>query len=545
MKTRILLASTAFFLLFLICFSFAGQPQKVIPETGIYDGKIKGHKIILVVENADSLSANGYFVYNRNKAVEPSNKFSIISEGRKQKFVSDAISGALKLTAIGDEFKGKLTMPEKSIFFWRNKSHVVFNRRSIYKPEFFPRYQEEIFTEFLLEKDIVYGTADGYWTETPYLDEPYIETLAKGMVNTFKGEKPLPLKMDIYRPTNDALQQRPLILIIHGGGFYVGNKQSVTERLLASKFCKLGYVVASIDYRLGFRLNSDEVERSGYKALQDAHAALRFLSSNANQYGIDPDQVYVTGTSAGAIASLNIAFMKNDERPESTYELHNIFQVKTYDNLGPIDKSGNKLSNKFTIKAVGNMWGALSNIDILDKEEHIPVISFHGNEDIIVPFDYDYPFQYTFMLNRLVMDKMYGSQIIHKQLNKFGIENKLVVLDGMGHEPQLETSDKVNDTYYTIEKALIDFFYKQTAPKIELDKNDLYLNEDSALKNLKIDADRGKVISIETIGGLKVSDKNDESKIIWLKDASDHQLIIYSTNDFDAWNKTELSVSVE
>src|SRR5690606_12891371 len=125
------------------------------------------------------------------------------------------------------------------------------------------------------------GKAMGYWTETPYLDDPYIEILGKGMVNLFKGEKELELKLDIYQPEGDEHTLRPLVLLIHGVAFYIGNKQSPTEEIIADRLCKLGYVVASMDYRMGFRLNAEEIERTGYKAIQDAHAALRYLSSKA------------------------------------------------------------------------------------------------------------------------------------------------------------------------------------------------------------------------------------------------------------------------
>ena len=144
---------------------------------------------------------------------------------------------------------------------------------------------------------------------------------------------------------------------------------------------------------------ASDIELSAYRALQDAHAALRFLSHNAVGLGIDPNQVYVGGTSAGAIASLNVAFMDNDERPKR------ILAAEKEGAATKIEASGNKYTETFTIKAVANMWGAVADLNLLDKKDKVSVLSIHGTADKIVPYEYDHPFQNSLMINRLLMDK--------------------------------------------------------------------------------------------------------------------------------------------
>ncbi|MCK7539968.1 MAG: hypothetical protein MZV63_58210 [Marinilabiliales bacterium] len=41
------------------------------------------------------------------------------------------------------------------------------------------------------------------------------------------------------------------------------------------------------------------------------------MSNRSKELAINPQQTYVGGTSAGAIATLNVAFMDDDERPSS------------------------------------------------------------------------------------------------------------------------------------------------------------------------------------------------------------------------------------
>jgi acetyl esterase/lipase len=85
-------------------------------------------------------------------------------------------------------------------------------------------------------------------------------------------------------------------------------------------FAERGYVVASINYRLGFFPLAPSVDRAGYRALQDAHAAVCYLIANADEFGIDTSNIFAAGTSAGAITALNLAFMEEKNRPESTKE---------------------------------------------------------------------------------------------------------------------------------------------------------------------------------------------------------------------------------
>lgn len=513
--------------------------NSVIPNVGIYDGNIGGKKLILLIEESMETNASGYFVYNGKNAVEDLVAFEIKFDDNQLAFVSPDFNGNIEAELTDNGFTGKLHQKVSIFQFWKRKRKFQFVKREIEQIRTITRYKEEIFEDLLIEKDLVYGNAKGYWTETPYLDDPYIEILGRGMVNLFKGEKELDLKLDIYQPSADTHNLRPLILFVHGGGFYIGNKQSATGKIFATHFTKLGYVVASMDYRMGFRMKASEIERTGYKAIQDVHAALRYLSNRANDYKIDPNQIYLAGSSAGAIASLNTAYLDNNERPQSTYE------IKKKPDLGPIESSGNKYNNEFQIKSVVNMWGAVSDIEIIDQNEDIPVISFHGDDDKIVPFGNDYPFKNTLRVNRLVMEKMYGSDPIHKRLDNHGVDNRLVVFDGKGHEPQLDNFNNINDLMYVILNESTDFLYDQTASKITLTNSELIVNETDRLKPIQLKISNGQIEHLVVTGGIKASTDRTDTRIIWFKGAPVHKVAIYSNNQYDAWNKVTIPVKLK
>lgn len=96
------------------------------------------------------------------------------------------------------------------------------------------------------------------------------------------------LLLDAYLPAGEG--RRPAVVMIHGGGWRVGDKaswQPEAERLAAR-----GWVAFSINYRLD--------EPSVFPAeIDDAQAAVSWVRDNAAAYKVDPDRIAALGESAG------------------------------------------------------------------------------------------------------------------------------------------------------------------------------------------------------------------------------------------------------
>lgn len=579
-KPIVKIALLLFSILFLV--SCHGKKETEIKlNKGIYDGNIGNDTLIFVIDsifpeneslyidslnNANNIPASkknnfkkilthffkinkndsllytysGFYIHNRGMAIETKQAFSIIQKSQTACFSSPEYEGRLKQVNQQDELKGtmKITGKKLSVFFWKNKRNISMAiRKSAVIPST-SRYNNPIFKKTAIRTDIVYGKARGYWSTTPYLDDPYVYILARGMINFWKGVKELELELDLYLPENDNQKLRPLLLLVHGGAFYIGNKQSATEEILGKHFASRGYVVASINYRMGFRMKQVDVERTGYMSVQDVHAALRFLSHNAKKYGIDPMHVYVAGTSAGAIASLTIAYLENEERPEST------FSSRFRNDLGNVETSGNNYTETFKIRGVGNMWGALTDTTIISKGQNVPVISFHGDNDDIVPIDYDYPFRFMLGANRLVMGKMYGSKPVHEQLKRLKIDNKLIVLKNKGHEPQLDNFKTINHLMDTISNQLTSFFNLYTFPTIQTDFEKISIEPSDSLSAINFNINYGNLRLINVIDGLQVSSDSLDSRVIWYSDATDPRLEIYATNHLAATKVKTIKVKL-
>ena len=312
--------------------------------------------------------------------------------------------------------------------------------------------------------------------------------------------------MDIYLPHSDTLASRPLIMLMHGGAFYVGSKDDTPIKKWCSHFASLGYVSVSIDYRMGFRPAKRSIERAVYAAIQDSHAAMRYLVDNQHVYGIDTSMMFVGGTSAGAITALHLAFMNNDTRPESSYD--GLFS----DDMGPIESTGNNISTNFTIKGVADMWGAISEIYMIDSQD-IPVIAFHGDIDDIVPFNHDYPFTKIGPLCKLLFNKMYGSSDIINRLKTNGVSNSnLFTLHNMGHSPHINSSREVNDVFYFIQDNMDPFFHDITVCNDILADGNVF-----RLKNLN-----SSNVTWQTAGGLILENSGNEVTIAWFSNAPEH-----------------------
>ena len=270
------------------------------------------------------------------------------------------------------------------------------------------RFLNQIFDNINITNDVVYANAP---------DLPLLFL-------TENAARNVDLKMDIYQPTDDTYKNRPLIIFSHSGGFFSGSKDADDMRMLCEIAAKKGYVAVSMNYRLGFNvLSQDSVERAVYRAIQDGSAIIRYFREYADYYNIDQNQIFWWGSSAGSFIGLHLTYVEEDERLESTYGSN--FSP----DLGCISCSGNKFNHNDKPNAVISTWGAIGDLNLIDKNENTPIALFHGTKDIIVPYYKGFP--YT--LNT-VLSEVYGSALISERLNELSIDHLLVLEEGKPHE---------------------------------------------------------------------------------------------------------------
>ena len=286
--------------------------------------------------------------------------------------------------------------------------------------------------EVAVEQDVPYATAMGYWSHAPVGDKK-----ATGKLLLHSGTpKPLTLEMDIYTPEGDDAEKRPLLLMMHGGSFFIGHKKEPGQAGWCRYFASLGYVAVSIDYRLGYHARKSEFREAEYRALEDADAALDYLLRRED-LRIDPDRIFVAGTSAGAITALNLAFRLYGDKP--------------MDEVKPLrDKD-------FRIRAVANLWGAVHDLSVLENAS-VAILSFQSEKDPMVPYDYGYPMGKA---GRLLSDPLYGTHAIYEKAVSIGLKAEHHPCPEARHRLHLDDQMKETPRFFEIRDAMVKFFAEE------------------------------------------------------------------------------------
>ena len=207
----------------------------------------------------------------------------------------------------------------------------------------------------------------------------------------------MPLKLDIYLPDN-KLQNRPAIVLIHGGGFSGGKKENWHSVNMAKYFTSRGWVTFSIDYRLrkhkgtipkewvenASNLPKDRARQflSVYPAMRDAKAAMRWIVANAKSCNINTDYITVGGGSAGAAIAINLGISNQEDYRDEL----NITQDPTL--------TTTNLNQTYQVKTILDFWGGKTGLDILEalyqrqrlNSNNPSLLIAHGTEDPIVSF---------------------------------------------------------------------------------------------------------------------------------------------------------------
>jgi maltose alpha-D-glucosyltransferase/alpha-amylase len=188
--------------------------------------------------------------------------------------------------------------------------------------------------------------------------------------------------MDIYQGPERKEGGRPVFLYSFGGAWAMGSRVDALCNPLYDHLCAKGWVCVAIDYRLGSARGRDGkpliTPPEGYNPFQysidigveDIYAATAWLIAHAEEYNIDPSKIVLSGSSAGAINSMNAEYY--------ICSGHRIAK----ENL-PAD---------FNYAGVVPMAGAVYLTDRADTElqwdrKPCPMCFFHGSADPTVTFD--------------------------------------------------------------------------------------------------------------------------------------------------------------
>lgn len=267
------------------------------------------------------------------------------------------------------------------------------------------------------------------------------------------------LIMDIFTPKNDTEKKRPCIVYIFGGGFYMKVDDGIQE--MCKGMVQKGYVVACIDYRIGFKNSNlsmlcigDYYSDNGFyeaemRACQDARSAIRYLKANAERLGIDPDMLIVGGQSAGAITALNSQFYTDaDVKPNVLKQLG-----------GSLDRSDD--NNQFDHRTAGifQLSGCTFNEQTLRPNKTPLYLLFGSCDEILYP---DKGFTYHCGNKNPNMPYHYGGRYIYNKLKGTSPVRLDMICKG-GHGPGGWGYNKMVDWVTSFTYSVITGTFKNTS----------------------------------------------------------------------------------
>lgn len=274
-------------------------------------------------------------------------------------------------------------------------------------PTYSQRFLSEVFPSVNVTTNVVYAQNYEVLTGTPVLKD---------------------LKMDVYEPAGaaDPMTERPLIIYLHTGSYIpiivngnaTGSRNDSAAVEICKQFARRGYVVANMDYRLGWDptntnpTNGLDIRRGTllnavYRSIQDAKSCVRYFrkdaATNNNVYKIDVNNFYLVGQGTGGYIALNYAvlnspseitlpkFISSTDAP--TYGIYagqpyvNQTALGDFDGIGGVAPYNNENNTGYSnaVQFVVNLGGAMGDSSWIAAGD-APMIGIHCVDDPFAPY---------------------------------------------------------------------------------------------------------------------------------------------------------------
>ncbi|WP_158841585.1 carboxylesterase family protein [Polaribacter sp. L3A8] len=270
-----------------------------------------------------------------------------------------------------------------------------------------------------------------------FSQERYLEKNTKFSKRTYtyqRIKKEKNIKLDFYKPKK-IKGKVPLLIYVHGGGFSGGDRKDKVSTDFAKEMAQYGYAVASISYRLtmkgtGFGCTTKAALKVAAfnDTSKDISYAVNYFLRHQNKFKIDPNKIILVGSSAGAEAVLNLAYVYN-----------------------------NKILNRnFKFAGIIAMAGAITSTNNITKETAIPTQLFHGIQDRLVPYNIA-PHHFCTLESAGYL-KLFGSKAIANKLKSINKPYYLYSVQNGNHSWN-------SRPIYQCKKEIIDFLYYDVLKK--------------------------------------------------------------------------------
>jgi acetyl esterase/lipase len=180
--------------------------------------------------------------------------------------------------------------------------------------------------------------------------------------------------LDILQPSAPALADRPGIVVLHGGGWLQGDKETMFDQYCLP-LIRHGFVVANVEYRLAGVAPAPA-------AVTDALQAARWFHDHAARYKVDPKRILVTGASAGGHLALMVG-MTADLKIAGVIDFFGIADVA--------DQLEGPNARDYAAQWIAEQPNRLELARRMSPMAYVrkglpPILALHGDADAVVPY---------------------------------------------------------------------------------------------------------------------------------------------------------------
>lgn len=231
------------------------------------------------------------------------------------------------------------------------------------------------------------------------------------------------LRLHVFQPPGwKAFDRRPAFVAIHGGGWSGGDATRIYP--FTDYFAREGFVAVSVEYRL----YKPSAGVTVFDCVQDGRSAVRYLRAHAQEFGIDPARIVVSGASAGGHVAVATTLFSGFDDPKEDAKIS--AEPNALVLFYPvIDTSTAGYGNA----KIGARWRELSPAHNV-RAGLPPTLVFHGTGDATTPFA--------------------GAELFHDEMRKAGNRVELDVRPGGGHGYLLMDRASFEDTLAKTERFL-------------------------------------------------------------------------------------------
>ncbi|MDN5202778.1 alpha/beta hydrolase [Fulvivirgaceae bacterium BMA10] len=287
---------------------------------------------------------------------------------------------------------------------------------------------------------------------------------------TYKQVENLKIQADLYRIRADK-SLKPVIVWIHGGALIFGSRDDLSEEQM-KLYLDAGYSVISIDYRLAPETKLREI-------VSDVKDAIVWIRSNGEKtLGIDPNNIFIIGHSAGAYLALMTGYILDTppkgivsfygygdilgdwyNKPDAYYRTWDLIKKEDADKMiGKSMITNASFYDRFDFYIFcrqNGLWTKIvSHRDPIKNHDELayycpvknihpkypPTLLIHGDQDTDVPF--------------------LQSQLIEKELAENSVQHKLITMKGYDHVFDIMKGGLGNEDIRKAFNEVIDFLDK-------------------------------------------------------------------------------------